>query len=63
MDCVLRHYRRAVELEPSLAKEALENYFKFTHDYDKLKQILPFTPESIAQLDLFYKSHLQKIRQ
>ncbi len=60
LEIALRHYRLAIELMPSLAKEALENYFKFTQDYDQLKEILPFTPEAINQLDLFYKSHRQE---
>lgn len=62
MDIALRHYRRAIELDPSLIKEALEKYSDFTQDYDQLKQIVPVTPEALSRLDLFYRSHFQNTK-
>ena len=53
----LQEYRRAIELEPSLAREALEGYFKFTQDYDQLKQILPQIPDAIYNLAIFLQDH------
>jgi tetratricopeptide (TPR) repeat protein len=45
LNTAIFEYRQAVNINPSLAREAIERLFPFTKDYNKLKEILPNLPE------------------
>jgi len=48
-------YRKAIALEPKLAEEAFNSYYKLTRNYDLLTNIIPDTIEAHFSLLRFYK--------
>ncbi len=48
-------YRKAIALEPKLAEEAFNSYYKLTRNYDLLTDIIPDTIEAHFSLLRFYK--------
>ncbi len=48
-------YRKAVDLEPKLAEEAFNRYYKLTKNYDLLSNIIPDTIEAHFLLWQFYE--------
>jgi tetratricopeptide (TPR) repeat protein len=49
----VREYRKAIELRPFIAREALKYFSSFARDYDELKEIIPPTKEAHLELTRF----------